>query len=295
MSAFKTIGLIGRDDKEIIESLIILAQFLDKTDSVDIVLEESISKKLPEHSYSTCNLSDFRQVCDLAIVVGGDGSILKVAAALAKQDLPVVGINKGRLGFLTDILPDEIESALSSLLKGEYKVESRFLLEMNIERDGKRNKSGAALNDVVLHPGKAVQMIEFELYIDNEFVYNQASDGLIVATPTGSTAYSMSAGGPIMHPNLDALVLVPINPHSLSSRPIVVDGDSEIKIVVGDRHGILPQVSCDGFLNNDCKPGDVIHVRKKVETLKIIHPADYNYYETCRSKLGWSHRPVNRR
>src|SRR5690606_31301549 len=167
------------------------------------------------------------------------------APLLADNDVPVVGINRGTLGFLTDILPDEIEVRLDEVLAGEFKVEQRFLLEVSAEHEGHTMSLGSALNDVVLHPGIAAQMIEFELYIDGEFVYNQASDGLIVATPTGSTAYSMSAGGPIMHPKLDALVLVPMYPHTLSSRPIVIDADSEIVMVIGDRHAIMPQVSCD--------------------------------------------------
>ncbi|MEX2365831.1 MAG: NAD(+) kinase, partial [Pseudohongiellaceae bacterium] len=139
-------------------------------------------------------------------------------------------------------------------------------------------------------PGIAAQMIEFELHIDDEFIYNQTSDGLIVATPTGSTAYSMSAGGPIMHPRLDALVLVPMYPHTLSSRPIVIDANSEITIVVGQRHQMMPQISCDGSVVLTSEPGDRITIRKKARTLKLIHPSDYNYYETCRSKLGWSSR-----
>ena len=211
-----------------------------------------------------------------------------MASVLAEHDLPVIGINRGRLGFLTDILPDEIESTLEKVLSGEYKIESRFLLDLFIgkvphvkkEKQEQQEYLGSALNDVVLHPGKAVQMIEFSLYIDDEFVYNQASDGLIVATPTGSTAYAMSAGGPIMNPRLDAIVLVPINPHSLSSRPIVVEGSRELTLVVGDRHQILPQISCDGSMSHHCAPGDRITIRKKPKELKILHPADYDYYVT---------------
>lgn len=149
------------------------------------------------------------------------------------------------------------------------------------------------MNDVVLHPGIAAQMIEFELYIDGQFVYNQASDGLIVATPTGSTAYSMSAGGPIMHPKLDALVLVPMYPHSLSSRPIVIDSNSEVKIIIGERHHTAPQVSCDGSVEYTASTGDVITIKRKSQELHLLHPVDYDYYATCRSKLGWSHRPGN--
>ncbi|MCB1666666.1 MAG: NAD(+)/NADH kinase, partial [Pseudomonadales bacterium] len=186
------------------------------------------------------------RLCDLVVVVGGDGSMLNAAQSIASENVPVIGINRGRLGFLTDVLPEEIELRLSQVLAGEYSVESRSLLQLELLQDGERRHLGCALNDVVLHPGKAAQMIEFELFVDDRFVYSQESDGLIVATPTGSTAYAMSAGGPIMHPALNAIALVPICPHSLSSRPIVVGGDCEIRLVIGEKDSILPQVSCDG-------------------------------------------------
>ena len=158
----------------------------------------------------------------------------------------MLGINRGSLGFLTDIRPDELEAKVGEVLDGQYIVESRFLLDAQVRRGIDSMGQGDALNDVVLHPGKSTRMIEFELYIDGQFVCSQKADGLIVATPTGSTAYALSAGGPIMHPKLDAIVIVPMYPHMLSSRPIVVDGNSELKIVVSPNMQIYPQVSCDG-------------------------------------------------
>ena len=293
MAQFKTIGLTARNNIEIVDSLQAVIRFLERNSGTNILLDENIANLLDGNKHPLFSMDNLGSNFDLVIVVGGDGSLLQVASSLADHDLPVTGINRGTLGFLTDILPGDIESTLQPILDGEFKIESRFLLELSIGA-GAQNYLGSALNDIVLHPGKAVQMIEFELYIDNEFVYNQASDGLIVATPTGSTAYAMSAGGPIMHPRLDAIVLVPINPHSLSSRPIVVEGNRELTLVVGDRHNILPQLSCDGAMSHSCSPGDRITIRKKQKELKILHPADYDYYETCRSKLGWSHRPTNR-
>jgi len=293
MAQFKTIGLTARNNIEIVDSLQAVIRFLEQNSGTNILLDENIANLLDGNKHPLFSMDNLGSNFDLVIVVGGDGSLLQVASSLADHDLPVTGINRGTLGFLTDILPGDIESTLQPILDGEFKIESRFLLELSIGA-GEQNYLGSALNDIVLHPGKAVQMIEFELYIDNEFVYNQASDGLIVATPTGSTAYAMSAGGPIMHPRLDAIVLVPINPHSLSSRPIVVEGNRELTLVVGDRHNILPQLSCDGAMSHSCSPGDRITIRKKQKELKILHPADYDYYETCRSKLGWSHRPTNR-
>jgi NAD+ kinase len=296
MSRFSSIGLIGRQDNTgISDSLNVLVDYLLDRQNLNIVVDEAVSSFLQGHdsfkSIQVVAQEEFHLHCDLAIVIGGDGSMLKASQNLANQNLPVVGINRGRLGFLTDILPEEIERDLGQVLDGEFKEESRFLLEVSIKSEKGVKNIGCALNDVVVHPGIAAQMVEFSLYIDQEFVYQQASDGLIVATPTGSTAYSMSAGGPIMHPKLDALVLVPMYPHSLSSRPIVIDGKSEVTIVVGDRYHMMPQVSCDGHVEYTAAPGDLISVSKKPEYLRLLHPRYYNYYETCRSKLGWSHRP----
>jgi NAD+ kinase len=212
---------------------------------------------------------------------------------VAADQVPVIGINRGRLGFLTDISPDDIEARVEDVLSGNYHVESRFLLEVAIRREDGLESLGCALNDVVLHPGQAAQMIEFELFVDDKFVYSQQSDGLIVATPTGSTAYSLSAGGPIMHPDLNAVVLVPMYPHSLNSRPIVVDGDSEIRLVVAAKGSLQPQLSCDGEVRYTASAGDEIVVSKKELALQLVHPLDHSFYQACRSKLGWGSRLVH--
>jgi NAD+ kinase len=292
MQQFSTIGIISRrDNQDITDSLQVLTNYLQQRPGTRVVVDEFVSGLLGEHGFEVCPRERMGEYCQLVIVVGGDGSMLKAASILADQDLPVVGINRGRLGFLTDIIPEDIEQSLSEILAGQYKLESRFLMDVHIPQANGPLLLGSAMNDVVLHPGIAAQMIEFELYIDGQFVYNQASDGLIVATPTGSTAYSMSAGGPIMHPKLDAVVLVPMYPHSLSSRPIVVDSDSEITIVIGDRHSTAPQVSCDGSVVYTTSAGDLLTIKRKQKELRLLHPDDYDYYATCRSKLGWSHRP----
>ncbi len=292
MQQFSTIGIISRrDNRELVDTLLAVSAFLQRRPHTRIILDEAVSALLGTHPYETMPRTQMAGVCQLMIVVGGDGSMLKAAPLLADHDLPVVGINRGRLGFLTDIRPEAIELALGPILEGQYVQEARFLLEVFLDTPKGEVLLGAAMNDVVLHPGRAATMIEFELYIDGRFVYNQASDGLIVATPTGSTAYSMSAGGPIMHPKLDALVLVPMYPHSLSSRPIVVDSDSNIRLVIGDRENTAPQVSCDGTVVHNTSVGDTIMIRRKQKELKLLHPVDYDYYATCRSKLHWSHRP----
>ena len=226
----------------------------------------------------------------MVIVVGGDGSILNVAKFIASDQVPVIGINRGKLGFLTDVLPNEIETNIANVLNGNYSVDKRFLLDVVARRGTTEHNLGSALNDVVLHPGKAAQMIEFELFIDDKFVYSQESDGLIVSTPTGSTAYSLSAGGPIMHPHLNAVVLVPMYPHSLNSRPIVIDGDSEIKLIVAAKESLEPQLSCDGEVLYTAVAGDEFLVTKKTVPLQLIHPPNHSFYQACRSKLGWGSR-----
>jgi NAD+ kinase len=297
MSQFSTIGLISRrDNRDIVDTLLTLVSFLLKR-QLTLVVDESVAGLLGTHQFAVVPREEIGQHCQLVIVVGGDGSMLKAANALAEQDIPVVGINRGRLGFLTDILPDDIEHALGQILDGQYRSESRFLLEVstnNVKGDNDKGELllGAAMNDIVLHPGIAAQMIEFELYVDGQFVCHQASDGLIIATPTGSTAYSLSAGGPIMHPRLDVLVLVPMYPHSLSSRPIVVDSNSSIALVIGERHNTAPQISCDGTVVHTSSVGDTFTIRRKAKQLRLVHPIDYDYYATCRSKLGWAQRPV---
>jgi len=223
-------------------------------------------------------------------VVGGDGSMLGAARALTDLNVPLLGLNRGRLGFLTDIHPDDMEEGIGRVLAGEYKSTNRYLLEMRVERDGETIGKGLALNDLVLHPGRSVRMMEFELYVDQQFVYSQRSDGLIISTPTGSTAYALSAGGPIIHPNLDAIVLVPMNPHTLASRPIVISGDSQIEVLVGRRNELHPLISCDGQVDISTEPGDVIKIHRKPTPLRLIHPSEHNFYETCRDKLGWGRR-----
>lgn len=287
MSEFSRIGLVGRPGSDrALHTLKRLIRYLQSR-GVDVVLEEETSNALPGHTLEISNNEALGKTCDLVIVVGGDGSLLGAARALSKYKVPLLGVNRGRLGFLTDITPDDIETKVEEVLSGKYMMETRFLLDSSVIRKGTLIGGGDALNDVVIHPGRFVRMIEFELYIDGQFVYSQRSDGLIVSTPTGSTAYALSGGGPIMHPKLDAIVIVPMNPHTLSSRPIVVDGNSEIKILVGEENSAYPHVTCDGQSHVVTNPGDEIHIHKKPHKLHLIHPLNHNFYETCRTKLGW--------
>ncbi len=290
MEHFKTVGVTGRQGRaQVVDTLAHLATFLQQR-GITVLLDEQLDNLLPEHSFARVNLEQMGPQCDLLIVVGGDGSMLGAARMLAQHNIPVIGINRGRLGFLTDISPDELEEQLTEVLDGRYLAESRFLLEARVRRQGKVIGQGDALNDVVLHPGQSTRIIEFELYIDGQFVYQQRADGLIIATPTGSTAYALSGGGPIMHPRLDAIVLVPMYPHMLTNRPLVVDGDSELKLVIRPENTICPQVSCDGQIHITSAPGDEITIHKKSRSLKLLHPLNHNFYESCRSKLRWNYQ-----
>ncbi|NLY12647.1 MAG: NAD(+) kinase [Gammaproteobacteria bacterium] len=290
MEQFRNIGIIGRmGSARVLETIRRLKRYLIGR-HLHVILEETIAEMLPGHNLQTSSRKLLGEVCDLVIVVGGDGSMLGAARALAQHNVPVLGINRGSLGFLTDILPEHLESQISEVLAGNYTIEQRFLLETEVRRAGAPIGQGDALNDIVLHPGKSTRMIEFELFIDGQFVYSLKADGLIIATPTGSTAYALSAGGPIMHPRLDAIVIVPMYPHTLSSRPIVVDADSELKVIVSEDMSIYPLVSCDGQNHVTCAPGDTLHIQRKPQKLRLIHPLDHNFYAVCRDKLGWGSR-----
>lgn len=290
MEHFRSIGLIGRlGSGRVVDTMRRLKRFLLEKGHT-VILEDAVAEMLPGHQLQVCSRKMLGDLCDLVIVVGGDGSLLGAARALCHSNVPVLGVNRGGLGFLTDISPDELEERVGDVLDGKYMAESRFLLDTLVHRGKEEVGAISALNEVVLHPGKSARMIEFEMFIDGQFVYSLKSDGMIVATPTGSTAYSLSAGGPIMHPKLDAMVLVPMYPHTLSSRPIVVEGNSEIRITISRNNEIYPQVSCDGQEHIACAPGDTLIIRKKSQKLRLIHPLDHNFYAICRSKLGWSSR-----
>ena len=292
MTEFNCIGLVGRPEHSgVITSLTRLIPYLQSKELV-VVLDHDTASLIDDSTVEVATRMQLSASCDLVIVVGGDGSMLNVAKYVASEGVPVIGINLGKLGFLTDILPDEIEAQIDEVLAGNYSVEKRFLLDVMVNDGNERQQLGSSLNDVVLHPGKAAQMIEFELFVNDKFVYSQESDGLIVATPTGSTAYSLSAGGPIMHPDLNAVVLVPMYPHSLNSRPIVIDGDCEIRLVVAAKESLQPQVSCDGDVRYTASAGDEILVTKNLVPLQLIHPPNHSFYQACRSKLGWGSRLV---
>jgi NAD+ kinase len=276
---FKHIALMGRTGKNIADTLDDVAAFL-KQQAVQVSVEKKTAEMMSEKQTALFSEDKIPVEIDLMIVVGGDGSLLNAAHCALPNNIPVLGINRGRLGFLTDIHPTELHK-ISDVLKGKYQPETRFLLT------AESNKSlGIALNDVVLSPGDA-QLIEFDIFINNQFVCQQRADGLIIATPTGSTAYALSGGGPILYPNLNAIVLVPMFPHTLSNRPIVVDGDAKIELVIHPENISAPFISCDGQHRTPLSPGAKITIKKHPQSLQLIHPENYDYFTTLREKLGW--------
>ena len=224
------------------------------------------------------------------VAVGGDGTLLHTARMLAPHGVPLIGVNLGRLGFLTDISTERMEEELGRILDGDFKTEPRILLEAEVIRDGKVMHRANAMNDVVINKGTLARLIEFETRVDGEFVSSTRADGIIVATPTGSTAYALSAGGPILHPTLPALVLVPICPHTLSDRPLAVGSDSLIEITMISTSRQSAHVTFDGQTNFALHDKDMLRVRRSERPAILIHPSRRSHYEVLRAKLGWGEK-----
>ncbi len=285
---FKRVILYVRQHRvnhDVSESLHRLVDFLKKQDVAifqDIETTSSLNTPIPVLPRDAMGNKN-----DLIVVVGGDGSLLSAARMAVKVNTPIIGINRGRLGFLTDILPQDLESQLGSVLNGEYDEEQRFLLHTQVCDEQTTFFDGDALNDVVLSRGNETHLIEFDVYVNKQLVSHFRSDGMIVSTPTGSTAYSLSAGGPIMHPQLNAIALVPMFSHSLSSRPLVIDGQSKIELRISEFNEHELRISCDGHESKMVKPGQIVCIEKNKHQLRLLHPRGYHYYDTLRSKLGW--------
>ena len=285
--AYSTVGILGKPQHEATyQSVLGLIDYLHEK-KCEVLVEERLHKELNGTDLPAANLVEIGRAADLAIVVGGDGNMLGAARVLARYDIHVVGVNRGNLGFLTDINPDNIVPDLDDIFAGNGIVEERFLLEVDVRRHDSLKSTNVAVNEVVLHHAKVAHMMEFEVYMNDNFMFTQRSDGLIVATPTGSTAYSLSGGGPIMMPSLNALTLVPMFPHTLTSRPIVVDADNTVKLIISRENTDDCQVSCDSQVGLSILPGDEVIIRKFPSPLRIVHPSSYDYFNVLRSKLNW--------
>ena len=286
---FQVIGILGSTkNPSIRDTLLALIEYLSQQ-AYCLLLAQDIATTYHLTHWQTIERSALGKHCDVFIVVGGDGSLLDAVPLALQQNTPLFGINRGRLGFLTDIRPTELHK-IRAMLTGAYTIEQRFLLTAAVEQHGKILMCGDALNEVSLTPGSVPHMYTFEIYIDEQFVCGQDADGLIIATPTGSTAYALSGGGPILHPMLDAMVIVPMFPHTLSMRPLVLGGNQTVKVIITSRHAATPRLSCDSQLHTAVPPGSQITVAKKTQALQLVHPLDYNYYDTLRSKLHWGHK-----
>ncbi|KAF7599701.1 MAG: NAD kinase [Candidatus Dactylopiibacterium carminicum] len=287
---FRIVALVGKyQSADVAESITRMACFLQEH-GLEVWLEEGTAQTVGRQcTERVASFDVIGEHADLVIVIGGDGSMLTAARALAGHNLPVVGINQGRLGFLTDVSREDMFTRISDILEGRFLRERRSLLEAEVWRHGARVFTTTALNDIVLSRGEIGRMIEFELHVDTEYIYSQRSDGIIVSTPTGSTAYALSANGPILHPRLAGIVLVPLCPHGLTYRPLALAQDSVVELVIlGDRRCMLHS---DGQTLFETLPGDRVRVRRSTHGVTLLHPENYSYFAVLREKLHWSAPP----
>ncbi|MDJ0892388.1 MAG: NAD(+) kinase [Gammaproteobacteria bacterium] len=283
---FNKVGLIAKkDDERVEETVQSLIRYLVER-RLPFVLDSECATVVPDGGLDVRSRESLCASCDLIIVIGGDGTLLNTAHTLSSKDVRMLGINLGRLGFLTDISRHEMTQQLDEVFAGRFQEEERFLLHVAVVRDARQVASNDSLNDVVVHRWRTARLITLDTYVDGSFVNTQRSDGLIVSTPTGSTAYALSGGGPILHPALNAIVLVPICPHTLSNRPIVVDADGQVEIVISGARDSA-QLTCDGQTTLELTMNDRIVLRKKEVGITLIHPTGYDYYATLRTKLHW--------
>ncbi len=283
-SHFNKIGILGRhDDPRVSEATAALVPHLTKS-PVEVFAADTLALDVDVTRVAEADLA---AAVDLIIAVGGDGTMLYASSVLGEHEVPLLGVNRGRLGFLADITPAEMLSSVDSVLAGDYSRESRLMLTAVLTRADGSSTRADALNDVVLQRRETGRMVDFETRVAEQYVNTHAGDGLIVATPTGSTAYSLSCGGPIIEPGLDAVVVVPICPHTLTDRPIVIPADQPIDVKVMEREGTKAEVTADGFSIGEITPGDQLRITRSSRRLTLIHPPGYDYYEILRSKLYW--------
>jgi len=290
IASFKTVALVGRYQTEgVAGTLIAISDFLAQR-GIRVLVDDETAQAIGAQVLESASIDEIGRHADLAIAVGGDGTMLGLARNLAPYGVPLVGINHGRLGFVTDIPLEQWRAALGQILDGGYTSEDRSMLVARVLRDGSEVWHQVAINDVVVSRSSRAGMIELQVHVDGVYMYNQRADGLILATPTGSTAYALSANGPILHPRLAGVVLVPVAPQALSNRPIALPDDARIHIsVVGGRE---PRVAGDMQIFSDLQIGDDIHVERAPYKAHFLHPSGYSYFATLRSKLNWHELPI---
>lgn len=282
---FNNVAIIGKlNAPEMRDNVLALAKFL-ADEQLTVFVEENTASQCGVDGYALLAMNAIGAQTDLAVVLGGDGTILAVARQLADSNIPLIGVNQGRVGFLTDVSSANMLDELRKILAGEFNIEQRILLTATIVRNGQVISHGRAMNDVVVNKTGMSRLIELEVNIDTQFVHKQRSDGLILATPTGTTAYALSAGGPILHPTLDAITLVPICPHTLSNRPIAINSASKVEITL--IHAEDAAVHLDGQLQIALQDGDKVLVERDRQTVSLLHPQGHSHYDMLRQKLNW--------
>ncbi|HTV97678.1 MAG TPA: NAD(+)/NADH kinase [Steroidobacteraceae bacterium] len=286
-ASFKSIALVGNAaDARVADCMLSLAGHFHALGCRALV-DPGLAPAFPERIVVSCPETSFAERADLIVAIGGDGTLLYAARLVAGQPVPLLGINRGRLGFLTDVSPDSMLEDVESVLAGRYTEDRRSLLAARLERRGVAPVAALALNDVVLNKVETGRTLDFETSINGRFVNSHGGDGIVLATATGSTAYALSCGGPIVEPNLEVWVLAPISPHTLSDRPIVVRAGSRIQIRLCERQGARAQVTCDGSLIGELEHGDDLFVERADAEITLLHPPGYDYYRLLRSKLHW--------
>lgn len=287
MKRFNTIGILAKqDDERVLPALHEISAMLLELGCEVIVESLPALPDLPA-GVSAADADAVIDGAEMLVVVGGDGTLLRAGRRLAGRQRPILGIHHGRLGFLVDIRPEDTRASLERVLEGEYWVEKRLTLSAEVERDGKICGPFPAINDVVIRNQSAVRMLEFETWHGDEFISLHRADGFIVATPTGSTAYALSGGGPVLHPGVNAIALVPICPHTLSDRPLVVGADRPVRVELAGSSRDQAMMTCDGQVNQTLSPGQRLTIRRAEHCLELIHPRSYNYFNILRNKLHW--------
>jgi NAD+ kinase len=287
LPGFKTVAVIGRyNTAEIAESLLGLAELLQQR-GCEVLIEKETAANIGGNGFATADYALIGERADLAVVLGGDGSMLSAARNLAVHGVPLVGVNQGRLGFMTDIAFAQMRETIELLLSGSYTIGERTMLEARVLREDKEIFSIQALNDIVVNKGGTGRMIEFLVHIDGQFVYDLRADGIIVATPTGSTAYALSSNGPILQPNVPGIALVPVCPHTLSNRPITVSDRCVIELTIKQR-AVGARLHVDGQPYSELSANDRVIVRRSAHSIRFVHPPGYSYYAMLREKLHWS-------
>ncbi|MGB1883666.1 MAG: NAD(+) kinase [Gammaproteobacteria bacterium] len=288
---FRRVGIVSKPlDPAVEKTLNRVIATLNRLDRA-VIVDETSAELRPEGSFTVEPAEELSQACDLVISIGGDGTLLQSAGLIYPSEVAIMGINLGRLGFLTDIRPDAVESEIEAVLNGDFISEERTVLGCQLYRDDGIIAAADGLNDVVIQKWNTARLITLDTYVDDKFLHSQRSDGMIVATPTGSTAYALSGGGPILDPSINAVALVPICPHTLTNRPIVVSDRSRIEIHIVTEREDESRLTCDGNSIHDLVPGDRIVVFRREKSVRLVHPKYHDHFATLRAKLDWGRAP----